>query len=29
MWWEWLFGLAALAGVGFGYYIFAVANDDK
>lgn len=28
MWWEWLFGLAALAGVGVGYYFFAIANDD-
>jgi hypothetical protein len=27
MWWEWLFGLAALAGVGVGFYIFAVVND--
>lgn len=28
MWWEWIFGLAALAGVGVGYYFFAIANDE-
>jgi hypothetical protein len=27
LWWEWILGAAALAGVGFGYYIFAVRND--
>jgi len=27
-WWEWVFGIGALVGVGFGYYIFAIANDD-
>ena len=28
LWWEWLYGLGALAGVGFGVYIFGSANDD-
>jgi hypothetical protein len=27
-WWEWLFGIGALVGVGVGYYFFAIANDD-
>ncbi len=27
LWWEWLFGIATLVGVGFGIYIFASAND--
>ena len=27
LWWEWLFGLGALALVGFGYYVFAIRND--
>lgn len=27
LWWEWVFGLTALAGVGFMYYIFAIRND--
>lgn len=28
LWWEWVFGIGTLVGVGFGYYIFAIANDD-
>jgi hypothetical protein len=28
LWWEWVFGIAALVGVGFGIYLFAIANDD-
>jgi hypothetical protein len=28
LWWEWVFGLGALAGVGFGYYVFGIRNDD-
>jgi hypothetical protein len=28
LWWEWLGGIGLLAGVGFGLYMFAVANDD-
>ncbi len=27
LWWEWVFGIAALVGVGFGYYVFAIRND--
>ena len=27
LWWEWLFGIATLVGVGFGIYIFGAAND--
>ncbi len=27
LWWEWVLGFVALAGVGFGYYIFAIRND--
>jgi hypothetical protein len=27
LWWEWVFGIAALVGVGFGIYIFAESND--
>jgi hypothetical protein len=28
LWWEWLFGIGALVGVGIGYYFFAIDNDD-
>jgi hypothetical protein len=28
LWWEWIGGIATLGGVAFGYYIFAISNDD-